>query len=251
MPDSGGICVATDPPRTRSSSKGRPTSRSATPEPLLSDSPARGITAPRQERSRLAAERVLTATRDLLAERSFASVTINDICIAADVSPSTIYARFRTKRAILEAMLDQYRLDIDDLHDQLVERFLEADELRHGIAAMVWGWYEFLVLQDTTRRALMSDPGTRRHTEGLATDALETMATVLPERFPHLDRRAVRGLFVALRTAGAYVEQTIQTLRQSGGREIAWPPPAEVADDVEHLVDMVTVYAASVFTADA
>lgn len=69
----------------------------------------RGVVPARQRRSREAASRILSATEQLISERAFGELTVNDICTAAEVSSSSFYARFSTKEDVLLALFDLHQ----------------------------------------------------------------------------------------------------------------------------------------------
>lgn len=196
-------------------------------------------------------ERVLDSTRTLLENRPFSQISINDICIAADVSPSTIYARFRTKRAILEALFDEHERRVAALQEQLVAEFVGASDIRRAVSSLAWGWFRFLVVNDPVRRALATNPDTRRQNDRIIAATRGLLDTVLPGLFPHLDRRQLRGLFVAVRAAGSYIELTVEPLGRSTLIDVGSTVPEQITEDVEHLIDMLAVYAESVMNPPA
>ena len=65
------------------------------------------ISEPRQERSRLTRERICEATLSLLAERPFASISVDDIVVRAGCSTSSFYARFSSKIGVLHHLQDR------------------------------------------------------------------------------------------------------------------------------------------------
>ncbi|MFG0284303.1 MAG: TetR/AcrR family transcriptional regulator [Phycisphaerales bacterium JB039] len=81
-----------------------------------------GVTPPQQERSRETYERILDAVERLLLDRDFAQLRIEDALAEADVSIGSFYARFSGKEALLPALVERYRVD--------VERLMQAPELR-------------------------------------------------------------------------------------------------------------------------
>lgn len=60
----------------------------------------------RRARALATRTRVLAAARTLFVERGYVGTTITAIAECADVSPETIYATFRTKRAVLSELVD-------------------------------------------------------------------------------------------------------------------------------------------------
>jgi AcrR family transcriptional regulator len=60
--------------------------------------------APRQRRSQETQERLLDAVEELLEERVFEHISIQDIAATAGVAVGTIYRRFRNKEALLPAL---------------------------------------------------------------------------------------------------------------------------------------------------
>ncbi len=63
--------------------------------------------------------RIVAAASELFAERGFAATTIDDIAQHADVAVETIYARFRSKQNLLNAILEPAILGNDDAPDLL------------------------------------------------------------------------------------------------------------------------------------
>ena len=70
---------------------------------------------PRQARSEETLNRFLTATAELLAERPFVDISVNDICARADRTVGSFYARFGDKACVLRVLVEQVAAD---LHDQ-------------------------------------------------------------------------------------------------------------------------------------
>jgi len=56
---------------------------------------------PQQDRSSRTEQRILDATKRLMAERPFHEITVAEIAREADASVSSFYARFRSKEALL------------------------------------------------------------------------------------------------------------------------------------------------------
>ncbi len=90
------------------------------------DRQLRGVVPPMQRRSQQAVERILVATDGLMSTRPFKELTVQDICLAADVSPSSFYARFATKEHVLIALFelhsDRARSEAEAVLAEVVER---------------------------------------------------------------------------------------------------------------------------------
>ncbi len=80
---------------------------------------SRPLRPPIQARSRATLDRILTAAEELLEDRSFDELTIEQVLTRAKVSVGSFYARFPTKDAMLPALLERYR---DNLRGFLTER---------------------------------------------------------------------------------------------------------------------------------
>ncbi|WP_126174407.1 TetR/AcrR family transcriptional regulator [Altericroceibacterium xinjiangense] len=66
------------------------------------------VPVPQQERSRVTAERFITAALDLLRNRTFAELSVADIAAEADRSIGAFYQRFGSKDDFLEVLLTAY-----------------------------------------------------------------------------------------------------------------------------------------------
>jgi AcrR family transcriptional regulator len=80
---------------------------------------SRPLRPPIQARSRATLDRILTAAEQLLEDRFFDELTIEQVLTLANVSVGSFYARFPTKDALLPALFERYR---DNLRMFLTER---------------------------------------------------------------------------------------------------------------------------------
>ena len=69
---------------------------------------------PRQARSEETLNRFLTATAELLADRPFADISVNDICARADRTVGSFYARFEDKASVLRVLVEQVATELHD-----------------------------------------------------------------------------------------------------------------------------------------
>lgn len=100
---------------------------------------------PLQDRSQRTMERVLDAFEHLLEQRPYERITIADIAQESQTGTSSIYARFKDKRAILVALHERVRVRALEHFENVYEpdRWSEvpvADALRQMIA-QTQGWY--------------------------------------------------------------------------------------------------------------
>lgn len=64
---------------------------------------------PRQQRSRAALERIITAAVSLFGSKGFEATRVSEIAKAAEVPIGSLYQRFSDKNAILKTVIDGYR----------------------------------------------------------------------------------------------------------------------------------------------
>src|SRR5690349_17624681 len=69
------------------------------------------VTPPKQERSHKTLERIVEALAELLADKTFDEISIQEIAQRAGCAVTSIYARFRDKRAMVPAMHEAFRGD--------------------------------------------------------------------------------------------------------------------------------------------
>lgn len=82
--------------------------------------------APQQARSREALERILNATEALLNERHFDDLSIQEISQVAQISVGNFYARFRTKKALLEVLHERYERERKEVFTTVMESVAES-----------------------------------------------------------------------------------------------------------------------------
>lgn len=103
----------------------------------LSSSGLLGLKPPVQARSRATLERILDATEILAQHRWFHVLTVDDIVRAAGVSVGSFYARFPHKEALLSALQQRYRDQIQSLFDEEFTRRYRAAELSTRVFGLV------------------------------------------------------------------------------------------------------------------
>ena len=85
--------------------------------------------APKQQRSRESVQRILDAASRLFAERRTTEVSIAEICALADVSRSSLYARYEDSDAIVHRVYEAFcgrALDVLHGMDRDFKRLREA-----------------------------------------------------------------------------------------------------------------------------
>ena len=72
--------------------------------------------------------KVISSVHTLLANRSWAEITVLDICNEAEISVSSLYARFSHKDVIIEVV----QSELVDLLASIVVQFISADLTEPG-----------------------------------------------------------------------------------------------------------------------
>ena len=76
--------------------------------------PPAGVRLPRQPRSRVSFERMITAAQDLIAESGLEGATVQGILLRSGVGSGTFYARFDGRDALLAYLAIRFRSDAEE-----------------------------------------------------------------------------------------------------------------------------------------
>ncbi len=148
------------------------------------------VRGPKQERSERTLARILDSAELMFSERGIADVPVRDICDAAKTSPSSFYARFADKSALLHALMDRRSKRvfsrIDEFRgavpDEKFERFIER---------VIDGLQRFFREDRRLRQALLmaaeDDQGLLIRARWIDTEILRRVFEVASERFPDRD----------------------------------------------------------------
>jgi AcrR family transcriptional regulator len=143
----------------------------------------------RAEQAQRTRQGVLDTARRLFAEKGYAATSLQQIADALGVTKANVYYYFRTKDAILEALLDERVAALDAVLD---EAETIADRRRRR-AVVVDGFVEQVVLAHRTIAAVdVGDPGIRgrpKVAERLDALSLRFLRVLFGER-PTVDEQA-------------------------------------------------------------
>jgi len=78
------------------------------------------MNSPRQDRGQQTAERILTATEQLMAKRPFREISVAQIVRKAKASQSSFYARFSDKDALLGFIYERHNASQNEMIDELL-----------------------------------------------------------------------------------------------------------------------------------
>ena len=90
----------------------------------MTDLPA--MRQPKQDRSRVALERLMAASREILHEGTFELLTIAEISKRSGVSVGSIYARFGGKEDLFIAVMMEVMQELDAEWQQLIQQLHRA-----------------------------------------------------------------------------------------------------------------------------
>lgn len=103
------------------------------------------------------ADKILSSTVDLMSEKGYKAVTIKEIAATASVSEMTVFRTFGSKKAILDAVIDNYMFSspIEQTIQQNLKYELETDllmisELYHEVLARNKKIYLISILERKT-----------------------------------------------------------------------------------------------------
>jgi TetR/AcrR family transcriptional repressor of nem operon len=158
-------------------------------------------------------ERLVTAARRALYEQGVEKTTLADIAAAADVPLGNVYYYFKTKDALVSAVIESYQRSYGDLSAELDQAGGPVDRLKALVAAL------------TSRRDLLASYGCPigslnmeldKRTDALRTDAGTILAGVIDwaeAQFQAMGRQDARELAVALIAAYEGIALLAATLR--------------------------------------
>jgi AcrR family transcriptional regulator len=115
-----------------------------------------GLQIPQQARSQKTMLSILAATRELLEQKDFSEISIHGIVEHAGCSVGAFYGRFKDKDSLLNALDDQFTLDVIDLiHALTGENSQEFLSLSDYISAIVRALYNLHIEQRGLIRTLI------------------------------------------------------------------------------------------------
>ena len=190
-------------------------------------------------------DRILETGQGLLDGRRFADVSVNEICIAADVSLSSFYARFESKERLLAVLHEQHiARRREQIHTVLAELLAPGPTLRAFLtqAATIYIAVQELdqpVVQ-TLRQEEIADPGLKDQLHQLDHTFLNAIAdaalSLVPERQHEADLR--RRMLFATEIVTLALKESIHS-----GRSLI--PPLAIGDEriVDEIIDLWMLYA--------
>jgi len=202
-----------------------------------------GVLPPKQERSRVTYERILDACEHLLRTRRFDEISVNDLCIEAEVSSSSLYGRFATKDAILLALSDRFRrrarAAIDEGID-VVHRVSSGTDFAMGAREVLMTYLSWCRTNGHLESAINLDPAAKQQIraaeDAALRDAVHLVVSIFGSDDPSLARRAEIAILVA--AAGT---------KRAVGDGAAWASRIGISDEelVSELVLMMGCYLGS------
>jgi AcrR family transcriptional regulator len=196
---------------------------------------------PKQQRSRETAERIISACERMLNDRTFAQITLADVCSEAEVSPSTLYSRFPSKEAIRHALVELYREQMTaSFTDQYLHLLAEPpptiDELTSQVVDALIAWVHHHDHLVTALKVEDAGTGMSFETEEMLVAGLTHLgAIVLKTDSP----RDLRRIEFAIRAAAAIVQRAV-------GRHMTFAKRMTMTDN--ELTDEVTRMVSSYLT---
>jgi AcrR family transcriptional regulator len=142
---------------------------------------------PQQKRSKETFERIVEAALSMLDGRNFDDIPIAEICLAADVSSSSFYARFPTKDALLATMRERRTIAVGArMHEIMVGTKWDELPLRDAVHRLIQIYLDFVRSGEPFLRSLRQ--AELRHPE-LAAERVRLEALVAKLITEYLSRR--------------------------------------------------------------
>ena len=203
-----------------------------------------GVVPPKQERSRVTYERILDACDELLRSRRFDEISVNDLCIAADVSASSLYGRFTTKEAVLLALSERHRLIAEEAVARAVEQVAAAGapdgDLVPAARYIVGRYLEWFRANAHIENAIDLDARAKAQVRKSEEQAIRSAAELVVSIIGPADSALARRIEVAVRVITSAVQRAVAEPRP-------WAARMRLDDEqlVAELVDMARLYVAA------
>lgn len=167
----------------------------------------------RAEQAQRTRSAVLDTARQLFADRGFAGTSLQDIADAMDVRKANVYYYFKTKAAILEALLDERVSTLESLLESAEAE--TSSEVRRELVVAAYvdnavTAYRTVAPVDFADPAVRSQPGVKERVEAL----MERFAAAVFDGQPTVDQLAglalVQDLKPSLRAIGALPDDELR-----------------------------------------
>jgi AcrR family transcriptional regulator len=170
------------------------------------DADGRMRSLPQQERARLAVERILDATGELLDEAGFESLTTTAIAERAEVNIATLYRYFPDKFKVVHEFAVRRDRERWETIRPLLEQFATAPDWRRALDALIAGSVRLRLDYAggrTLRRALQSSPELWQVNRELDVRATAVMAEAIRKRKPRIPKPQVQLIAATVIVAGS------------------------------------------------
>jgi AcrR family transcriptional regulator len=161
---------------------------------------------PQQERARLAVERILDATGELLDEAGFESLTTTAIAERAEVNIATLYRYFPDKFKVVHEFAVRRDRERWEAIRPLLEQFATSPDWRRALDALIAGSVRLRLEYAggrTLRRALQSSPELWQVNRELDVRASAVMAEAIRQRKPRIPKPQAQLIAATMITAGS------------------------------------------------
>lgn len=196
------------------------------------------INPPKQKRSREVFERVLAAADRMVRERPFTDVTVGDLCVEADVSMSSLYARFPTKGDILTTLFERH---VDVARDAAAKTVAEALDAGADIGlvthVVLKDFLAFVRQHGQLMTSIFEMNSLNEQYWRLSSEVVDSMVDLAAEVYGRRDVEMRRVLHLGCRIASSSIQRAVGVPMSFGER-------IGVTDDelVEELADMLVAY---------
>lgn len=173
-------------------------------------SPGSGRKQPKQARAQQTVQRILAATRELIAARGVAALTTNRIADAAHVNIATLYQYFPNKEAVLDALLASYMGEMAAALDALLANLDDDASIEDSTRAWALGSMVYFRQTQGVLPELMraGNPAGLPALKRLEQRLLEAMRRFLMRRRAQLDVPDLdAAVYVAFHAAAAIISR--------------------------------------------
>ncbi|MEX0768201.1 MAG: TetR/AcrR family transcriptional regulator [Microthrixaceae bacterium] len=164
----------------------------------------------KQSRSQETLARILNAADSLLSSRTFKEISVHELCLFADVSSSSFYARFHSKQDVLLALFELHSQQAqEDAFLALTEIVAREGSSEEKVRALLGSYLCFVRRNGAVMVSIFAEPSLVDRYWNLSSKILKQLEVVLSILFDSQEAEFLLRAEFATRVATASIQRAV------------------------------------------